>query len=366
MTVCAALFILMLCPTALATGEAETQQAQKAAYGINEAEQAIPQEARELLGDVRIENASDPESLFDRILDAVGLNFGEILRDSLRNVSQILLVGMLTTAFCFLSSGKEHAVLTSMTGAMTAAVLGASQACSCIPQSAEIIRTLSDYSGKLLPALCASAAAGGAITSAGAKYAIASTVLNLFCLVSIRLLIPFAYQFTALVIAAHVFQNDLLLSVASVAKRLLKLLMLGTAGILSVLLALTGAVQGAADTVAAKAAKATVSTVLPVVGGILSDAAATLASGASYMCSGIGIVGIACVLSVCVLPYLMLGAHYLLYRCMSAFCASVADHRFSGLLNGLSDVYAILMGLTGTAAFAVCASILSLTRAVST
>ena len=346
--------------------EEDALSEQKDVYGLSELEQSLPQEAIDVFSDDASGIGTEPDTYLSRILQTAGLNFGAILRESLRNVCQILLIGILTSLLCALPCAKEQAAWTSTAGAMTAAVVGASHASACFPQAVQVIETLSAFSGKILPALSAAAAAGGAITSAGARFAVSSLLLDLYCQFAIRFLVPFLSAFTCLVLAANVLQNDLLHSMAALFKRMATILLIGSAVILSTLLLLTGMLHGAADTAALKAAKAALSGALPVVGKILSDAAETVTSGAAVLCSGAGIFGIAVVTAVCIVPYLSLGAHYLLYKCMCAFCIPMSDKRFAGLLSGLADVYATLLGTVGTISFAVYASILSFLRAVQT
>lgn len=346
--------------------EEDALSEQKDAYGLSELEQSLPQEAIDIFADDASGTVSEPGAYLDRILYAAGLNFGVILRDSLRNVCQILLIGIVTSLLCSLPCAAEQAAWTSTAGAMTAAVLGASHASACFPQAVQVVKTLSSFSGKILPALSAAAAAGGAITSAGARFAVSSLLLDLYCQFAIRFLVSFLSAFMGLVLAANVLQNDLLQSIAALFKRMVTILLIGSAVILSSLLLLTGMLHGAADTAALKAAKAALSGALPVVGKILSDAAEAVTSGAAVLCSGAGVLGIAVVTAVCIVPYLTLGVHYLLFKCMCAFCVPMSDKRFAGLLSGLADVYAILLGTVGTISFAVYASILSFIRAVQT
>ena len=88
----------------------------------------------------------------------------------------------------------------------------------------------------------------------------------------------------------------------------------GSLAAFTLYLTLTGAVSGAADQAAVRAAKAVLSGTVPVVGGILSDAAETLLAGAGVLRGGIGIFGTLGVLAICAYPFLHLGIQYLLYR----------------------------------------------------
>ena len=74
-----------------------------------------------------------------------------------------------------------------------------------------------------------------------------------------------------------------------------------TAGLLAFVgyLTASGAIAGSADAAAVKAAKMTISRAIPVVGGILSDAAETVLAGAGVLRGTVGVVGMLVVLAIC-------------------------------------------------------------------
>ena len=350
---------------AVSTEHDSTQERQRQTYGITELEQALPEEAYEIWGSLHIDETLDPDELLQTLLSSIRQGLSETLHGSLRNVCQVMLICFVTAALQTLPYKNGAAEITGISGAMSASVLGAVQACSCIPQGVRILSVLSVFSGKILPAMCAAATAGGAITSAGAKYAISALALNLYGKLAAEVLLPALCLFAAASLTAAVLQNEMLLSVVQLLKKLLKILLIGTSMIFTAYLALTGILKGSVDASAVKAAKAVLSSALPVVGGILSDVSDSLASGAAILCAGAGFLGILCVLAVCIVPYLSIGLHYLLFQCMSAFASAISDKRMAMVLKGLSDVYAMLLGITGTVSIILFVSIISLMRAVT-
>ena len=69
-----------------------------------------------------------------------------------------------------------------------------------------------------------------------------------------------------------------------------------------------------------KVAKAAISGVVPVVGGIISDASETVLAGAGMLKNTIGVFGTLAILAACAYPFLQLGVQYLLYK-LTAFLA---------------------------------------------
>ena len=98
-------------------------------------------------------------------------------------------------------------------------------------------------------------------------------------------------------------------------------------------LTVSGVIAGSTDAVTVKAAKFTMSSLVPVVGGILSDAAETVLAGAGILKNAVGVFGMLAVLCMCVAPFLQLGIHYLTYKVTSALSATVSSGRVAGLID---------------------------------
>ena len=110
---------------------------------------------------------------------------------------------------------------------------------------------------------------------------------------------------------------------------------------------LSGAVTGAADAAAARAAKTAISAALPVVGGIISDAAGALTAGASLLRGAVGALGAAVVAAVCLVPFLSLGLRYLFYKAAAALASCFAEKRLAELIGEVGSVFALVLGVTG-------------------
>ena len=68
-------------------------------------------------------------------------------------------------------------------------------------------------------------------------------------------------------------------------------------------LTISGVIAGSSDAVTVKTAKLALSGVVPVVGGILSDAAETVLAGAGVLKSTVGLFGMLVVFGMCVAPF---------------------------------------------------------------
>ena len=213
--------------------------------------------------------------------------------------------------------------------------------------------------------LCRDAKEGGIaafVETAGAAAARQmATMLFSTVLMSLitKLLLPLVYGYIAACVAHAAVGNEGLKRIAGVLKwtvtSILTVLLLVFVGYLTV----SGVIAGTADAVAVKAAKFTVSSMVPVVGGILSDAAETVLAGAGILKNAVGVFGMLVILSMCVVPFLQLGIHYLAYKLTAALAATVADGRTSGLIDGLGGAFGLILGMTGASAMLLLVSMVS-------
>ena len=115
---------------------------------------------------------------------------------------------------------------------------------------------------------------------------------------------------------------------------------------------------------AARAVKTAVSAALPVVGGIISDAAGTLAAGATLLRSAVGVLGCAVAAAVCLAPFIALGARYLMYKAASVAASAFAPGPLAGLIADIGAVFALVLGVTGASAAMLFVGIISFVKAV--
>jgi stage III sporulation protein AE len=130
-------------------------------------------------------------------------------------------------------------------------------------------------------------------------------------------------------------------------------------------LTIAGGVAAAADAATIKAAQMAISGMVPLVGGILSSASETVVSGATLLRSSIGIFGVLGVLGFCAVPFLKLGGQFLLYKLIAALSSILSDHPVSKLIQGLGDVFALVMAMTGASALVTLLALFATITAVT-
>lgn len=230
---------------------------------------------------------------------------------------------------------------------------------SLIGLGGETIDKISTFSQVLLPAVAAVTVASGAPGGAAARQM--ATVLfsdTLMYLID-HLLLPLVYAYMAVVAVAALIGNDGLKRIAATLKwvvtTILTIILLAFVGYLTV----SGVIAGTTDAITLKATKFTVSSMVPVVGSILSDAAETVLAGAGILKNSIGVFGMLVVLGMCIVPFLQLGVHYLMYKVTAALSATMAQPRIVGLIDGLGGGFGLVLGMTGASALLMLIAMIS-------
>ena len=98
--------------------------------------------------------------------------------------------------------------------------------------------------------------------------------------------------------------------------------------------------------------------IVPVVGGILSDATETVLTGASAIRSGIGIFGTLVILGFCVVPFLYLGVQYLVYKLVAMLASVLYQGAISDLIDQIGAAFGLVLGMLGSCALLVLISLI--------
>ncbi len=216
-----------------------------------------------------------------------------------------------------------------------------------IMQTTEAIYRLSDYSKAALPVVFTAAAASGAVSSAGVRYAAVTLALDVLMSISQRAVIPLIHAFLALTLTNLLFSNSLLAAAAKFAKWAATTAMTAAALAFSVYIGMTGLISGAVDATAIKTTKSILSGALPVVGSMVSDASAAVLSAAALVRNCSGVFGLIAVCSICAGPFAVLTVKWFLFKALSAAADSVQIAKMHGLFDGIGNTAALLMGLLG-------------------
>ncbi|MEG2744225.1 MAG: stage III sporulation protein AE [Oscillospiraceae bacterium] len=327
-------------------------------------EKALPKEAEDILGEVSLTNPKMGDEGLKSIWKFLSDNLFSIFKNALKSAAKILTIVLLCAlAYSAMDEGGARDMV-SLSGTIAVSAIALCDVNAFFGMGTETLNKLSDFSKVLLPTMCTAAASAGAITSASAKYAATALFMDVLITLAVNVIMPLISIYLVSLIAGAALSKDNLAGVSRFLKwcctTLITLLMLG----FTTYIGMSGLIAGKTDEFAAKLTKSALGTVLPVVGGIISDAAGTIVAGAGILRNAIGIAGFLAVAAVCVTPFLTLGSHYLVYKGTSALSEALADKRLSELISGIGGAFGMVLALVGAGGIMLFFSIISSMKAV--
>nr|WP_325204583.1 stage III sporulation protein AE [uncultured Oscillibacter sp.] len=327
---------------------------------------ALPEAAEDVL---EIGDLSGPGGFSQGLAGIAERLVGEVkavLRQRLRGAASILLVAVACGAVDGFAqgTGKGTAFL-PMAGALAVTLLTAGSLEDLIGLGAETIGELNVFSKALLPTLAAATAASGAVTTATFQQVTTVFLADLLMELIDGLLIPLVYLYIGALAAGACLPENRLGAIAEALKKIVTWMLTSSLLLFTVYLSTVRVIAGAADGASVKVAKAAISGAVPVVGGIIAEAAETVLAGAGMLKNTIGVFGMLAILAACAYPFLQLGVQYLLYKLSAFLAAAVGAPELCKLIDGLGGAFGLVLGMTGSCALLLLVSVLSSVAAVT-
>lgn len=213
---------------------------------------------------------------------------------------------------------------------------------------AETVIQISEYGKLLIAVLSAALAAQGGVSGSSALYTVTALFDALLSNMIGKLLLPLLYLFLTLAVAYAALGEDLLKKLRDSTKWLMTWLLKTILYVFTGFISITGVISGPTDAAALKAAKLTISGVVPVVGGILSDASEAVLVSAGLVKNSIGLYGLFAVLAIWLDPFLRICAHYLLLRFTALVCGVFGSKGISNLIEDFASAMGFLLAMTGS------------------
>lgn len=325
-------------------------------------------------------NTGELEAMTEGYLDGVELTPDISLTDGLKQlltkgvsalrpiVNQGVRSGgllLLVVLFCGMAgaldraSGKTSPDVVTLAGAAAITMMAVGDIHALIGLGRQTIDQLETFSKALLPTIAAAAAGSGAVTGATVRQV--GTVLFSDVLITAinRLLMPMVYAYVAACTAYTAVGNDGLKEIAGLLKWIVTTVLTGLLLAFVGCLTISGAAATGVDAMTVKAAKAAISGMVPVVGGVLADATETVLAGAGVLKNAVGIFGMLGVLAFCLIPFLRLGVHYLVYKVVAVTSSTMAGGRIAWLIGGIGGAFGLVLGMTGACALLMLISLVS-------
>jgi stage III sporulation protein AE len=355
--------VLLLGGRALAVDSDEILRAQADALELEDLRQA----AQEYAPDMDWTQTPDLDGGLSALLETGTQSLHGVVKKALRS-------GVLLLTIVFLSALADGAAAcgtgrvpkaAALAAALSITAVSAADANTLIGLGREVMEEMENFSKVLLPTMAAATAASGSPGGAAARQMAAMLFSDVLMTLINRVLLPLVYAYIAACTAYAALGNEGLKRIAATVKWVVTTLLTGVLMVFVGYLTVSGVIAGTTDAATLKAAKLTVSSVVPVVGGILSDAAETVLAGAGILKNTVGVFGMLAVLGMCLLPFLQLGVHYLIYKVTAALSATVAQGRVAGLIDGIGGAFGLVLGMVGACGLLLLISMISAVSLVS-
>ena len=266
----------------------------------------------------------------------------EAARLSLGIIASALLISVLRT----FSGFSKDAV--NLCGAVIVSVQLLSSANSMIRLGCDTINELCGYGKLLLPVMAAALAAQGGMTSATALYMGTTAFDTVLSSLITAFFTPMVFALLALGIAGCALGDEALKRMYDLVKSFVTWCLKTILIVYTSYMGITGVISGTTDAAALKAARLTISTVVPVVGGILSDASEAVLVSVGTMKNAAGVYGILAAAAILLDPFLKIGAHYLMLKAAGAVCTLLDPKGIGGLLDIFSAAMGLILAMAGT------------------
>lgn len=326
--------------------------------------EAVPESVIEISGELAVDGSYDIQKALDRLWQSFTGSIKRYIRSELKTASALIGISFLCAACGALCTDKSAERFVSTAGCCAAVYLTISGNESVLNTAESALIQLSDYSKAALPVIFTASAASGAALSAPGRYAAVSLALDIMMSAAQKVIVPIICTYLALSISCSVFSDPFVRAAASFVKKAAISVMTAMTAAFCAYIGITGLVSGSMDAVAVKTAKTIISSSLPVVGGIISDAASTVLSAASVVKNSVGVFSLIVVCALCAGPFAMLSVKMAMFKLTSAVAETAPNGKLAALLNDIGTALGMLTGMVGCCAIMLFISFVSGIKAV--
>lgn len=327
----------------------ELYQEQLEQSGANEWMDMLPPETQNLLEGLGVYGADweqssvEPEGFFEMTVSLFTGGMAEPLRAAASLIGIMLLcalIGGLRISFGERQLGSVMAAI----GTLCACTVITPPILSCIQQSSELIKGAGAFLLAGVPILAGIMLAAGQAVSASGWTIFLLAAGNAISFLSAVVLMPMMNIFLAFSLVSALSPEIRLDGLCTVFAKTVRWVLVLAVTIFTSLLSAQSIVSAAADGVSAKAAKM-VTGFIPVVGGVLGDAAGTVQGCIKLLRSGVGAFGL--VAGLCLfLPVII---RCLLWIFCCTVCSAVGDligfSEITGILKAASQLLQTLLAI---------------------
>lgn len=320
-------------------------------------EDALPDEAREILGDISVTDVLGGENVFARLWDWCEGKITGYVSAAARSAGIALTAALLCSVAAAASPDGKMPGYVLLGGAL--AILGSCMGDiqSFLRETSAALDELLDFSRALLPCMAAASAAAGQAASGAARYTVSALFMDVLMTVGRSVVLPMLYAYGVVSAANAALPDGAMGGPAKLMSWACGTVLTALTTVFTLSLTVSGVIAGGADKLTGSVAKTAISAALPVVGKIVADAADTYLAGAKLLRNAVGVFGLAAVLCVCLGPMLRLGVRYLLFKAAACIAEPFTDGRLAALIGNIASCCGMALGLLGSAGFMLFVSV---------
>lgn len=302
------------------------------------------------------------EGLWEIVTDAISV-LQPAISDAAACCAKLIATALMLSTVSQIKGSAAKTV--ALIGSLAVSALLLSETTAMTALAADSVTQLSDYGKLFVPIMTSAMAASGGGGSAVSLYTGTVAFDSILSSCISFLLLPLVQIYLVLSVANSAVGEGILIKLRDFAKWLmtwiLKIILYVFTGYMSI----TKVVSGSADAAVLKATKLTISGMVPVVGGILSDASDSVLASAGIAKSTTGVYGLLAVIAVAVEPFLRIGVQYLMLKTTAALCAVFAPKEIGGLIQNFSTAMGLLLAMTGSVCLMLLISIVCFMKGVA-
>lgn len=255
--------------------------------------------------------------------------------------------------------------ITDMVVTVSIALLLFSPSGALIQLSVDTVVELSEYGKLLLPVMTAAMAAQGSAATSAALYTGTALFDALLSGIITSVIVPMLYIFLCLCVASSATGEALLEKLTGFVKWAATWCLKTVLYVFTGYIGITGVVSGATDAAAMKATKLTISGMVPVVGGILSDASEAVLVSAGLVKSAVGVYGVVAIIAIWIRPFIEIGAQYLMLKLTAGICDMFGVKAPVKLISNFAGAMGVLLAMTGAVSLMLMVSVVCFMRGVT-
>lgn len=307
----------------------------------------LPDEARDIFASLGIDDISydtvvniDTKTVFSSVTEFFSGEMISPIKYSVIVFGIISLISVITAAEgVSLSKSESMFSLAECLAVGTVVLIPFSQ---CVSSACSVIKLSNNFMLSLIPVLTALVAISGNPTAALSCNTMIFAIAQTISAVAQSVVSPFIRMFLSLNIVSSISAEFNLGSICSMIKKSVTVLLGFAATIFSGLLTVKGVLAGTADTAMLRSAKFVSGSFIPIVGGAVSDALASLAGSVSIAKNTVGAFGIIAVAIISLPSIIQITSWLVCLNLLSSAAEILGRKSASQFLSGISSGASLL------------------------